>query len=80
MADRHKILFDLGRRTGRKSRCSAAALGLMLVCLGAGAVDAQQSPGVVLVPGNAAVTGFSGAVPPIQIAPGVDPARKHLST
>lgn len=76
MADRHKILFDLGRRTGRKSRCSAAALGLMLVCLGAGAVDAQQSPGVVLVPGNAAVTGFSGAVPPIQIAPGADPGEK----
>lgn len=27
------------------------------------------------MPGNAAVTGFSGAVPPIEIAPGVDPAE-----
>ncbi len=37
-------------------------------------VDAAQaqSPGI-LAPGNAIVTGFSGAPPPAQIAPGVDP-------
>ena len=32
--------------------------------------SAQQA---ILAPGNAAVTGFSGAPPPMQIAPGVDP-------
>ena len=35
----------------------------------------QDSPGILAV-GNAAVSGFSGAIPPVQIPPGVDPAEK----
>jgi hypothetical protein len=37
---------------------------------------ALQIPSGVLAAGNAAVAGFSGANPPVQIAPGVDPAEK----
>ena len=36
---------------------------------------AQQPPPLFL-PGDAAVTGFSGALPPVQIAPGVDPVAQ----
>lgn len=32
-----------------------------------------QAPTPLLAPGDAVVTGFSGALPPVQIAPGVDP-------
>ncbi len=42
------------------------------VALSTGA-NAQQFPNPVVVLGNAAVTGFSGALPPIEIAPGADP-------
>src|SRR5271167_4806915 len=38
-------------------------------------VSAQQTSVAVIAPGNAAVTGFSGAMPPAQIAPGDDPDR-----
>ena len=37
---------------------------------------AQNAPAGILAPGNAVVTGFSGAIPPAQIAPGVDPGEK----
>ena len=37
------------------------------------AAVAQQPTGIGLIPGNAAVTGFSGALSPPLIAPGVDP-------
>jgi hypothetical protein len=47
------------------------------VCAGLAAslgdADAQQVPNPVVALGNAAVTGFSGALPPIEIAPGFDP-------
>src|SRR5436305_567788 len=36
--------------------------------------NAQTVPHGLLEPGNAVVAGFSGAIPPIQIAPGVEPA------
>ena len=39
----------------------------------AGSAVAQNAPAGLLAPGNAAVTGFSGAIPPAQIPPGVDP-------
>jgi hypothetical protein len=39
------------------------------------ALTAQQSS-AVYVAGNAAVTGFAGALPPVQIAPGVDPNQQ----
>ena len=38
--------------------------------------SAQQISSGVLAVGNAAVSGFSGATPPVQIPPGVDPAEK----
>ena len=37
---------------------------------------AGAGPRGLLAPGDAAVTGFSGAPPPVQLAPGVDPAEK----
>ena len=61
-------------RNGLLARCFTA----LLVLLGttAGPAAAQQTPSGVLAAGNAAVSGFSGAPPPVQIAPGVDPATK----
>jgi hypothetical protein len=53
----------------------AAALGAVLGCLLSADVSAQQAPVAVIAPGNAAVTGFSGAMPPAQIAPRDDPGR-----
>ena len=44
-----------------------------LVCW-PGQPNAQQPAVVVIAPGEAAVTGFAGAPPPPQIAPGDDPA------
>jgi hypothetical protein len=53
----------------------AAALSAVLGCLLSAGLSAEQPPVAVIGPGNAAVTGFSGAMPPPQIAPGDDPAR-----
>jgi hypothetical protein len=39
-------------------------------------VVAQQTQNPIVALGNAAVTGFSGALPPIQIGPGSDPGAK----
>ena len=50
----------------------AAAVLLLGLSVGALAQDARG----LLAPGDAAVTGFSGALPPIQLAPGIDPAEK----
>jgi hypothetical protein len=47
-----------------------AALAILTIA-GVGTARAQ-TPGI-LAPGNAIVTGFSGAAPPAQIAPGQDP-------
>ncbi len=56
------------------TRCwPAAALGLALIYFQGAQVAAQQA---VYAPGNAAVTGFAGALLPNEIAPGVDPAQK----
>ena len=54
---------------------AAAALLSGLICAG-GPASAQNVPPGLLAPGNAVVTGFSGAIPPAQIAPGVDPGAK----
>lgn len=51
----------------------AGALAFALICLAATTSRAQQVANVIVAPGNAAVTGFSGAFPPVQIAPGTDP-------
>src|SRR5579863_8999979 len=50
--------------------CSLAFAGIFPAGL-----KAQQQIAIV-APGNAAVAGFSGALPPVQIAPGVDPGDK----
>jgi hypothetical protein len=55
-------------------RSSAVAIALFLLVVGDS--SAQQAPPALLAPGNAAVTGFSGALPPAQIAPAVDPVEK----
>ncbi len=52
----------------------AAAIGFALLCLSPSKPDAQQPAFALIAPGDAAVTGFSGALPPPQIAPGDDPA------
>ncbi len=55
--------------------CSAIfAVAFVSIC--PTALTAQQASTAVYVAGNAAVTSFSGVLPPIQIAPGVDPNTK----
>jgi len=65
-----------GRPPRQGARASILALLVVLTAAtGATWVKAQQSDaGGLLANGNAAVTGFSGAQPPTQIAPGEDPA------
>jgi hypothetical protein len=48
------------------------AAAVLLLNLSASAM--AQEPRGLLAPGDAAVTGFSGAPPPVQLAPGIDPA------
>jgi hypothetical protein len=64
-----------------KSRLVSAAIAALLAVLCSGdfhgAAIAQTSPPAGIVAnGNAVVTGFSGAQPPVTIAPGVDPADR----
>ncbi len=67
-----KKSLPIQRQTRRTAGSwSAAAVGLALVYFHPAASMAQQQP--LYITGDAAVTGFSGALPPIQIAPGVDP-------
>jgi len=63
------VVSKLARYTG---------LGVMLAMTAAlsDPASAQQIPAGVLAVGNAAVSGFSGAPPPAQIPPGVDPGEK----
>jgi hypothetical protein len=68
MPDRSDFLLDV-RKSARGMAAIAIAFG---VALGGGSALAQQA---ILAPGNAAVTGFSGAPPPVQIAPGIDPGE-----
>ena len=73
MATGHKNQRLIRRQKWRGLRTSVAAIfGFAAICIIPPAT-AQQA---VYVPGNAAVTGFSGALPPAQIAPGVDPNQK----
>jgi hypothetical protein len=55
--------------------CAAVFLSAP-ICVASAELAAQQPSTPVYVSGNAAVTGFSGALPPVQIAAGVDPNRK----
>jgi hypothetical protein len=49
------------------------ALCLLAIC--PTVLSAQQAPSAIYGPGDAVVTGFSGALPPVQIAPGADPGQ-----
>jgi hypothetical protein len=68
------------RESGRRARGGAlrarilAAVSFALLASPPAEAHAQPSPVAVVAPGEAAVTGFSGAPPPPQIAPGDDPA------
>ena len=66
------------REPGRKRRILqawlTAALALAVLALPLAPPRAQESSRAVIAPGEAAVTGFSGAPPPPEIAPGDDPA------
>jgi hypothetical protein len=78
MAGRRKISsrsLCAGGYTDRNKCRYALALALALALFGLGSAPsvAQQVPNAIVAAGNAAVTGFSGALPPIEIAPGVDP-------
>jgi hypothetical protein len=57
-------------RRGRAAVVSGILLWLLALTL---PVTAQPVPHGLLEPGNAAVTGFSGAIKPSQIAPGINP-------
>jgi len=61
---------------GNHGRYGFLAALFVLAAASATPAFAQQIPSGVLAAGNAAVSGFSGANPPVQIPPGVDPAEK----
>ncbi len=63
------------RRKWRGGHRFIGALSFALFAWQVTALHAQQ-PNPIYAAGNAAVTGFSGALPPAQIAPGVDPNQK----
>ena len=63
-----------GRSRTLPFAAGTVAAAVLLLNLSAGAL-AQDARGL-LAPGDAAVTGFSGAPPPVQLAPGIDPAEK----
>ncbi len=68
-----------GRDDGAARRRGARALAAAALVLAALALNpppslAQSAPFAVIAPDEAAVTGFSGAPPPPEIAPGDDPA------
>lgn len=71
---RETDVFESGRRRRIAAKCALAVLTVALTAAISTIGEAQ--PAVVVAPGNAAVTGFSGALPPIQIPPGVDPATR----
>jgi hypothetical protein len=60
-----------------EARRRFAALGFAVFALVASAAaQAQIAPFAIVDPGEAAVTGFSGAPPPANVAPGEDPGEK----
>jgi hypothetical protein len=66
-------LGKIPRQALRKSTCRFAVA--FCFALSMHPATAQQPPSLFLL-GDAAVTGFSGALPPVQIAPGVDPVAQ----
>jgi hypothetical protein len=62
------LLFQAA--TSLRRHCAA----LLMLTLWLGGAAIAQTPRGIYAPGDAAVTGFSGAVRPFEIAPGQDPA------
>jgi len=71
MAARKLFYLPLGDTSFAGALAGIAILIAALVSLDT--ASAQTAPSGILAPGNAIVTGFSGAPPPAQIAPGQDP-------
>jgi len=71
--------FDHSDRHANRQRAASFAValaGLAILIAALVSLDtasAQMASAGILAPGNAVVTGFSGAPPPAQIAPGQDP-------
>ncbi len=77
MACKRKNHLPIRNEAWRRLRYwCAAALVSAPFCFAPAELTAQQTASPVYSAGNAAVTGFSGALPPVQIAPGVDPDSK----
>src|SRR5208282_6730555 len=73
---RKNNLWKCRRAWSRIQFSLAASCSFALLAVFPAQLNAQQPPSALVALGNAAVTGFSGALPPIQIAPGVDPGEK----
>jgi hypothetical protein len=79
MEPRRKNHLRNCRRAWRRIQFSlAASCSFALLAILPAQLNAQQPPTGLVAPGNAAVTGFSGASPPIQIAAGADPGENTL--
>ena len=58
---------------------SSLGIAFLLAAMAlAGSASAQTTSNAIVAPGNAVVTGFSGALPPAEIAPGEDPGDLTL--
>jgi hypothetical protein len=74
---RHENRFSVRRPAWHKIQFwFTASASLTLASAFPAVAPAQQPTSAIVASGNAAVTGFAGALPPIQIAPGVDPGEK----
>src|SRR5271155_1066132 len=76
MAPDRKGTLPMPRRPGCTNRFWFAAISSFAATLIHPAAVTAQQPAPLYVAGDAAVTGFSGALPPVQIAPGLDPNQK----
>jgi hypothetical protein len=76
MASEQKKHFRICRHGPLAIRVWSVIFGIALTPVSPAALKAQQASTAVYIAGNAAVTGFSGVLPPAQIAAGVDPNQK----
>src|ERR1700686_1559970 len=63
------------RRPDATAAALAGVLASAALIIHVAAATAQQPQAPLYRPGDAVVTGFSGALPPVQIAPGDDPGQ-----
>lgn len=77
MLRRREYRFSVRRLAWHKIKFwFTAGASIALLSAFSAAVTAQQPASAIVAPGDAAVTGFAGSLPPIQIPPGVDPGEK----